>query len=190
MIRITEGLEVEKQSKKARSQEMKQLSSARRKGYTVYGQPYREYIQSAEWRAVRERYWASRLDKSCYVCTAPRSPGMHLHHRTYKRLGAERLMDLVPVCDKCHRLIHKEHEQNPSSDLWYLTRRIAKEYQRRHALTPIPSSGVPRTLGRCPKCGNNVMSYQQWTDSPNKAKRYAHVDCSKVTFKSKKKKSR
>lgn len=65
---------------------------------TVTRAGYRAYINSPAWRAVRERYWASKMPKVCYVCGCPRRPGMHLHHRTYKNLGNERLMDLVPVC--------------------------------------------------------------------------------------------
>lgn len=77
-------------------------------GRRIYSRAqYGTYIQSAEWRAVRERYWASKMPKNCFVCDAPRSPGMHLHHRTYKNLGAERLMDLVPVCPDCHDFIHQ-----------------------------------------------------------------------------------
>lgn len=79
-------------------------------GRAKYGpNQYRAYIQSAEWRAVRERYWSSKLSKNCFVCDSPRVPGMYLHHRTYKNLGAERLMDLVPVCPDCHAFIYALH---------------------------------------------------------------------------------
>lgn len=100
-------------------------------GRAKYGpHQYRDYIQSAEWRAVRERYWASKLPKNCFVCDGTRVPGMHLHHRTYKNLGAERLMDLVPVCPRCHAFIH-ELSRDPfwktHGGLWAAT----KEAQRR-----------------------------------------------------------
>jgi 5-methylcytosine-specific restriction endonuclease McrA len=95
---------------------------------------YREYIQSPEWRAVRDRYWASKLPKRCYVCDKPRHPGMHLHHRTYKNLGHERLMDLVPVCKKCHDLIHTTHRRmvakNPKVSLWEATKMTRKKVRR------------------------------------------------------------
>lgn len=79
-------------------------------GRAKYGPAqYRAYIQSAEWRAVRARYWASKLPKNCFVCDSPRVPGKHLHHRTYKDLGAECLMDLVPVCSDCHAFVHNLH---------------------------------------------------------------------------------
>ena len=40
------------------------------------------------------------------MCGKPKHKGMHLHHITYERLGKERLSDLVPVCESCHRFIH------------------------------------------------------------------------------------
>lgn len=94
---------------------------------TVTKAGYREYIQSKEWQAVRKRYWASKMPKECYGCGKPKHPGMHLHHRTYKNLGNERLMDLVPVCQPCHRDIHYLYDSDPKwkqRGLWYATKAI------------------------------------------------------------------
>jgi 5-methylcytosine-specific restriction endonuclease McrA len=102
---------------------------------TVSRADYRAYIQSREWAAVRARFWASDLPQECYVCGAPRRPRMHLHHRTYKNLGAERLMDLVPLCPSCHELVHDMHRSDPSAarrGLWETTKRarVAKRKGR------------------------------------------------------------
>lgn len=91
-------------------------------GRRVSGIRYRAYIQSPEWRATRERYWRSKMPKGCYVCGAPRHKGMHLHHKTYKNLGAERLMDLVPVCSPCHERVH-DLQRDTGMDLWKATRK-------------------------------------------------------------------
>jgi hypothetical protein len=64
---------------------------------------YKSYIQSDEWRRVRERYRASRLPQTCHVCNVAR---VDLHHKTYKRLGNERLTDLVPLCRDHHTEAH------------------------------------------------------------------------------------
>ncbi|ABG98339.1 conserved hypothetical protein [Rhodococcus jostii RHA1] len=96
---------------------------------TVTTAEYRRYINSPEWRRTRERYWSSKLPTDCYCCGRPRHPGMHLHHRTYKNLGAERLMDLVPVCAECHDEIHRLHRGDPrwkSKGLWYVTKHVRK----------------------------------------------------------------
>jgi 5-methylcytosine-specific restriction endonuclease McrA len=96
---------------------------------TVSRWGYRSYIQSPEWRAVRERYWASKLPKNCYCCGAERKPGMHLHHRTYKNLGNERLLDLVPVCPRCHAEVHELHRSDDRwrrKGLWAATNFVAR----------------------------------------------------------------
>ena len=91
---------------------------------TVERYDYNAYIASPQWRATRERYWASKLPKECWVCDAPRKPGMHLHHRTYKNLGNEHLRDLVPVCGPCHEYIHALAEEmygGRTKNLWKAT---------------------------------------------------------------------
>lgn len=90
---------------------------------------YRTYIRSNQWRRTRERYWKSGLPTSCYVCDAPRHKGMHLHHRTYKNLGNERLMDLVPLCEWCHEYIHTVFDSDPiwkRRGLWAATKEARK----------------------------------------------------------------
>lgn len=96
---------------------------------TVGRAEYRSYIQSAAWRRTRDRYWASKLPTDCYCCGTQRRPGFHLHHRTYKNLGDERLMDLVPVCPSCHDEIHALYDSGPEwkrKGLWYATQRVRK----------------------------------------------------------------
>jgi 5-methylcytosine-specific restriction endonuclease McrA len=121
---------------------------------TVSRSGYRTYIQSPKWRATRQRYFDSGMPQECYVCGTPRRPGMHLHHRTYKNLGAERLMDLVPVCPDCHELIHAIFDADrprwEREGLWYATKKA-------------------RTLVR--KSAARVASYGQLV--PMARKRYA-----------------
>lgn len=96
---------------------------------TVQKTDYVSYIKSPAWRATRKRYWDSGLPDDCYCCGVPRHPGMHLHHRTYKNLGAERLMDLVPVCQGCHDEIHRLHrgeERWKRKGLWFVTKHVRK----------------------------------------------------------------
>lgn len=90
---------------------------------------YREYINSPAWRKKREDYWRSGMPKNCYCCGTPRHSGMHLHHRTYKNLGNERLMDLAPMCQTCHERIHDLHrssERWKMKGLWAATKQIRK----------------------------------------------------------------
>lgn len=69
---------------------------------------YKKYINSRAWKSKRLEYWNDPYTyKECYVCADPwvDFKGKELHHRTYERLGHERLDDLVPVCPECHRKI-------------------------------------------------------------------------------------
>ncbi len=66
--------------------------------------PYAEYLQSPEWRERRQQAldWARN---ACQLCNSPQEP-LHVHHRTYDRLGAELPADMVVLCEECHCLIH------------------------------------------------------------------------------------
>jgi hypothetical protein len=87
---------------------------------------YFEYITSTAWQDIKARYMASDHPKSCGVCGRSWvSDGtFDFHHKTYKRLGAEWLIDIAPVChDPCHQLIHDIHKEQQSSSankgLWW-----------------------------------------------------------------------
>lgn len=103
------------------------MSSSGRATVTRAG--YRAYISSPEWQVVRRRYWASKLPKDCYCCGRFDGP-KDLHHRTYKNLGNERLMDLVPVCRDCHFACHDRLKLAPRKGLWWATKSIRKERHR------------------------------------------------------------
>lgn len=91
---------------------------------TVPEDGYWDYIQSAEWRAVRERFLQSRLPKECFGCREKWRKGFHLHHRTYKHLGAEKLgHDVVPMCPDCHETIHRLN-RGWVIDIWTATKKI------------------------------------------------------------------
>lgn len=59
---------------------------------------YSDYLKSPHWREVKRSF------QDCYCCGDPEE--VHLHHKTYERLGEERLDDLVALCPRCHALVH------------------------------------------------------------------------------------
>lgn len=67
---------------------------------------YKAYMRSPQWQEVRKRYWRSGLPKECFCCHAKGVP-LDLHHKTYKNLGCERLMDLTLLCRPCHDEVHR-----------------------------------------------------------------------------------
>jgi hypothetical protein len=102
----------------------------------TYGfRSYRDYLRSDHWHELRERYRASQLPQVCFVCW---DPNVDLHHKTYKRLGEERLTDLLPLCRLHHDLAHKlEQEQRRSGedesrvDLWSVARILRERHHCR-----------------------------------------------------------
>jgi hypothetical protein len=83
---------------------------------------HQEYVRSEEWASVRDRYLASKLPKACVICDKLWHDAFHLHHRTYKRLGHEKLSDVVPVCDVCHEAVHRL-QQTQGLHLWAASKR-------------------------------------------------------------------
>lgn len=66
---------------------------------------YQAYIASAEWAEKRRRAFAVH-GTFCRSC-GRNNVTLHVHHRTYERLGAEQLEDLVILCDTCHAGVHQ-----------------------------------------------------------------------------------
>jgi 5-methylcytosine-specific restriction endonuclease McrA len=65
---------------------------------------YKIYLQTAHWQKTRKRK-LSQAKYRCQVCYSQKK--LHVHHRTYKRIGKEWLIDLTVLCEDCHDLFHK-----------------------------------------------------------------------------------
>lgn len=72
---------------------------------------YKQYLKSAEWRALRARV----LDRAtqahfgrpvCERCLA--AFATDVHHKHYDTLGRERLTDLEALCRPCHQAADKQ----------------------------------------------------------------------------------
>jgi len=66
---------------------------------------YQTYIRSDAWRQKRQQVIA-RAHGICERCG--RWPIVNVHHLTYEHIGNEGLEDLLGVCSRCHRELHKE----------------------------------------------------------------------------------
>lgn len=75
---------------------------------------YSDYIKSSRWKNTRARYRSSDRPQDCAICGA--GDPIILHHRTYERLGAEALDDLLPLCLSCHEMVH-ELERRQSEEV-------------------------------------------------------------------------
>lgn len=95
-------------------------NKARKKFKTVddYSAEYRQYLTSQHWRSFRETvlyFW----DYSCCLCN--QKSKLEVHHRTYVRLGNEKLQDCVVLCNQCHKKNHEklaEWEDKDDSQLF------------------------------------------------------------------------
>jgi 5-methylcytosine-specific restriction endonuclease McrA len=93
---------------------------------------YQDYLRSEHWQDVKRRFRASKLHHAgCYVCGS--AENLNLHHKTYKRLGNERLTDLIYLCKPCHSYVHLLLKERPSSrtNLWNVARKVRKQHEHR-----------------------------------------------------------
>jgi 5-methylcytosine-specific restriction endonuclease McrA len=65
--------------------------------------PYRDYLQTPEWREKRKGALAA-AGYRCQVCNF--AGDLDVHHRTYERRGFEDPADLTALCRNCHELFH------------------------------------------------------------------------------------
>ena len=79
---------------------------------------YNEYLRSDHWKDVKRRYFSSKIvpkDENgrfcCFACQRSDTL-LNVHHKTYKRLGKERLHDLVLLCEECHVKAHIKHREH------------------------------------------------------------------------------
>lgn len=73
---------------------------------------YAEYIRSEAWQ-IRRKWKLEQADFKCQVCNS--GGELHVHHRTYARLGSERENDLTVLCKKCHEKFHDRLPAKPDA---------------------------------------------------------------------------
>lgn len=75
-----------------------------------HSEEYERYIQSTAWRRRREAYFRFLGKRECESCGTTRR--LHVHHRTYKRMGHELDQDLNALCEACHDRVHRLHRES------------------------------------------------------------------------------
>lgn len=76
---------------------------------------YNEFLESPAWAKKRKKVYGiwARLgkEKACVYCFSKKHT--HLHHRNYlRRLGKEKLADLMIICEDCHKNLHHYQKQS------------------------------------------------------------------------------
>jgi len=75
---------------------------------------YSAYLKSPEWQQLRTLV-LERADGICEDCRD--APATSVHHLTYRRVGAERVADLIAICAGCHEE-HHPHMPRTFSERW------------------------------------------------------------------------
>jgi len=60
-----------------------------------------QYYNTKHWQILVQNYNESNLVKLCFKCKFPQIISSHFLHRSKKRIGNEKLTDLLPVCPSC-----------------------------------------------------------------------------------------
>lgn len=68
---------------------------------------YQEYLKSSHWRTMRRKA-LENAEHSCQLCNSDSE--LNVHHRTYDRIGHERLTDVIVLCRDCHAKFHDKLE--------------------------------------------------------------------------------
>lgn len=123
---------------------------------------YEEYIRSTRWKRKREEYFRSGRPKFCQGCKDKSIRQIHLHHKTYDRLGNEDLDDLVPVCEACHAMIHERHGMDDKS-LWQVTDLVLMRMQKNQHRREASISLVNQTPKR--KSKQSLQRLQEWGET-------------------------
>lgn len=100
---------------------------------------YEARIRSAQWKNMKRSLikWRGNRCERCGLETP-----LELHHKTYERLGNERLSDLELICSTCHRLADQQRaaqgRQRSATALYeagldtYATKKYGEEWWMHH----------------------------------------------------------
>lgn len=109
-----QGVQERKKSMRITEQKPRTLKITSPDG-TVRTEVYRShaaYMRSSWWRHRKARYWENHT-RRCAACAnrgSTKKP-IHLHHKTYVRMGGELDEDLCGLCEGCHNRTHKLHKR-------------------------------------------------------------------------------
>jgi len=66
---------------------------------------YKSYLHTNHWQKTRKKKLKSR-NFICQICGA-KDTILDVHHRYYKTINKEKMMDLKVLCRECHTFYHK-----------------------------------------------------------------------------------
>ncbi len=107
---------------------------SRKLGYSDYG----GYLLGSHWKE-----FSSKVRGNSCVCCNRTGLRLHVHHVTYENFGNELPSDVVTVCERCHKAIHRlvDHNKIPlseaHSELWMMRKTgCLKKADKRYRKSP------------------------------------------------------
>lgn len=103
---------------------------------------YAKYRTTKHWKTMR-RVALEIAGHVCAICG--RAEGLEVHHKTYERIGYERLADLVVLCNECHDKYHEKLPSNSTttnSEEGQYVRSVPDIFERRLICTLLKMSSI------------------------------------------------
>lgn len=101
---------------------------------------YREYMASKHWSEFKSKVYSRLRKRNQIVCEFCRKSDLvlHVHHKTYKRLGNELIGDVFLLCQECHTAVHCL-EKSKGLTLWQATKLCGRKIRRSQKQQPVIS---------------------------------------------------
>ena len=106
---------------------------------------YHEYMISEQWRDFRE-FAYKMLGRQCAKCGG--SSHIELHHKTYFRLGHEKVPDVVPMCRVCHNRFHLQFSKTNGLSLKTATNRFLRKKRKKDRPKQVKTRGKRKRAKR------------------------------------------
>src|ERR1017187_6262818 len=123
---------------------IRQFSQRNRKLKAAGYENYAEFLSDVRWKKIHE-LWIKKKRKGirhwkvCYCCESP--DRLQLHHLKYQNILRPVLgTSIVPVCDRCHAMIHELTRKHPKWSIKSATKKLHKMLHRPLASPPSPPS--------------------------------------------------
>ena len=95
---------------------------------------YSAYMNSEHWQLKKKAFKECKLFKGCcQICSE--KDNLHIHHKSYTRLGKEYLSDLVALCESCHFKLHELLDESDKHGKAYhqtLIRKLRKKNNKKN----------------------------------------------------------
>jgi cytochrome c len=92
---------------------------------------YQDYVRNnTSWKSIRAK--AHKRQRDCLCCGSREE--LDIHHKTYERLGHEKVTDLQVLCRDCHYVWHERQKNFWHIRPSYVIHRISHFLQKSYSI--------------------------------------------------------